>query len=70
MELKLSKITDEVVCGFLETKAFEAEWKRQHTPINNLKVWFWKKVIICLQWGLILVYSGFYKLNNYWKVST
>lgn len=37
MEFTLSKITDEVNCGFPETKVFKTEWKRQYIPIDNLK---------------------------------
>lgn len=31
-------MTDEVDCSVLQTKAFETKWKRQHIPIDNLKV--------------------------------
>lgn len=71
MELKLSKITDEVD-WFGRNQSL---WDRMEK--TTYSHWWFKSMIweedthlFTVALGLILVYSGFNKLNNYRKVST
>lgn len=61
MELTLSKITDEVDCGFPGTKVFKTEWKRHIFPSIIEKHDFGRRYSfvyggfgthICIQWLL------------------